>query len=255
MNYIAMINHFWQIRRSVRLTPIEADLYYFLMQESNTRGWENPFVCANGIIASTMGVSEKAMIAARNKLQIKGLIKFERGVKKTRSPRYTLTFGETENQRDCKMVSKNGSKTGSKSDSKTVNIYINKTKLNHTEEEENNKEEENIAANETIEQTFVPPTLDQVVQYFANEKQISVQEANLKGENFYHFYNSKDWMVGKNKMTNWRSAATKSLSWNTKQYPNGKEQHTASTRQNYANNRKAAIVQLASEAIAQCSSP
>lgn len=257
MNYIAMINHFWQIRRSVRLTPIEADIYYFLMQESNTRGWENPFVCANSLITSTLGVSDKTLIEARNRLQTKGLIQFDRGYRKQRSPQYRLIEPDEYNLGDWKNSSKNVSKKVSKEESKevskNVNIYINKTKLNQIEEE-NNKEEESDKADEWVKQTFVPPTLDEVIQYLADEKQLDNKEASLKGESFYHFYNSKDWMVGKNRMTNWRSAATKSLSWNTKQNSDEKKQHTASTRQSDADNRKATIVQLASQAIAQCSS-
>lgn len=59
MNYIELINHFWKERRRTRLASTEADLYYFLMQESNIRGWENPFECSNGLIAATIGVTEK----------------------------------------------------------------------------------------------------------------------------------------------------------------------------------------------------
>ena len=79
MNYIELINLFWQIRRRVRLSSSEADLYYFLMQESNARQWENPFECTNGIICATIGFSEKTMIDARNRLKEKGLIDFEAG--------------------------------------------------------------------------------------------------------------------------------------------------------------------------------
>lgn len=57
MNYIELINLFWQTRRRVRLSSVEADLYFFLLQECNTQNWENPFECPNGLICVSIGVS------------------------------------------------------------------------------------------------------------------------------------------------------------------------------------------------------
>lgn len=100
MNYIEMINHFWQIRRKVRLSATEADLYYFLMQESNLRGWENPFQCSNGLICSTIGTTEKTLIDVRKRLQEKGLIAYESGQRKAKSPAYTILYCHTEGERE-----------------------------------------------------------------------------------------------------------------------------------------------------------
>lgn len=124
MNYIQLINLFWQTRREVRITSVEADLYFFLLQESNNRNWENPFECPNGLICVTIGVTEKTMIEARNRLQQKGLIKFESGKRKTKSPVYTILNCNIYSKKVSKKVSKNDSKKVSK---KRNNIYINKT--------------------------------------------------------------------------------------------------------------------------------
>lgn len=98
MNYIELINHFWKERRRTRLTSTEADIYYFLMQESNIRGWENPLECSNALIAATIGVTEKTLIEARSRLQQKGLISFVPGQRKKKSPVYTLLLGKKDNQ-------------------------------------------------------------------------------------------------------------------------------------------------------------
>lgn len=90
MNYIELINHFWQTRRTTRLTSNEADLYFFLLHESNIRGWENPFECSNKLICATIGITEKTLIDARNRLQQKGFISFEAGQRRKKSPVYTL---------------------------------------------------------------------------------------------------------------------------------------------------------------------
>ena len=94
MNYIELINQFWQTRRRVRLTSAEADLYFCLLQECNLRGWANPFECSNGLICATIGVSESTLIDVRNRLQQKGFIKFVAGARKAKSPVYSILYFE-----------------------------------------------------------------------------------------------------------------------------------------------------------------
>lgn len=94
MNYIELINQFWQTRRRVRLTSAEADLYFCLLQECNLRSWANPFECSNGLICATIGVSESTLIDVRNRLQQKGFIKFVSGCRRVKSPVYTILYFE-----------------------------------------------------------------------------------------------------------------------------------------------------------------
>ena len=55
-----------------------------------------------------------------------------------------------------------------------------------------------------IKQTFIVPTLEELKNEFPN----------LDGQRFHDFYSSKGWMVGKNKMKDWRAAARNWLSRN-----------------------------------------
>ena len=48
--------------------------------------------------------------------------------------------------------------------------------------------------------SFIPPTIDEVRGY-CQEKGYDIDS-----EQFVNFYESKDWMIGKNRMSNWRSA-------------------------------------------------
>lgn len=50
---------------------------------------------------------------------------------------------------------------------------------------------------------FIPPTIEQIKAY-AEEKGYS----KFNPEQFWNFYESKNWMVGKNKMANWKSAVS-----------------------------------------------
>lgn len=58
---------------------------------------------------------------------------------------------------------------------------------------------------------FIPPTQDELITYFA-EKGHPKSEA----DKFFYFYDSKGWMVGKNKMKKWKSSVG---SWMAKNEP------------------------------------
>ena len=51
---------------------------------------------------------------------------------------------------------------------------------------------------------FAPPTQDEVLAYFTESKYIDFK---AQAEKFFNFYESKNWMVGKNKMAKWTAAA------------------------------------------------
>ena len=51
---------------------------------------------------------------------------------------------------------------------------------------------------------FKSPTLDEIINYF---KKMKYPDYKNQSEKFFYFYESKGWMVGKNKMKNWHMAA------------------------------------------------
>lgn len=61
---------------------------------------------------------------------------------------------------------------------------------------------------------FLPPSLDEIRAYIS-EKQYSVNP--LK---FFNHYESNGWLVGKNKMKNWKAAI---VSWQTREIDHGKQ--------------------------------
>jgi len=120
MNYIALINQFWQLRREVTFSSTEADLYFYLLDISNGRNWKNPFQQSNTLICATIGVSEKPLITARNRLKQHGLIDFTPGVKRSPSTYKLLLLENTlENLHPYRgeCDSKSGSESGSECDS------------------------------------------------------------------------------------------------------------------------------------------
>ncbi|MEG0889534.1 MAG: hypothetical protein RSH25_13800 [Bacteroides sp.] len=124
MTYIDYMNQFWQMNRSVEFSSNEVFLYFYLLNECNIRGWQNPFEHPNKIIVLATGISEKTVIEVRNRLQQKGLINFEAGKRNAKSPiYYLLDVSKTGSKKVSKTVSKKVSKTG--------NLNI-KTKENKT---------------------------------------------------------------------------------------------------------------------------
>ena len=89
MNYSELINHFWQARRATRVSAIEADLYYFLLQESSSRGLVATFEVSNRLICGCLDISEGTLTKARIGLREKGFISFEGGQRKM--PIYTIS--------------------------------------------------------------------------------------------------------------------------------------------------------------------
>jgi len=73
------------------------------------------------------------------------------------------------------------------------------TKEKEVKEEEKEKIKEEKKENKTKEK-FTPPTIEEVRQYCLERKN------NVDPEMWFNFYESKGWMIGKNKMKNWKAA-------------------------------------------------
>lgn len=77
-------------------------------------------------------------------------------------------------------------------------------------------EKENVRENEEGEASpktpsknsprFVPPKQEEVEAWLECEKQMPVRDAERLAEKFCRFYESKGWMVGRNRMKSWRAA-------------------------------------------------
>jgi hypothetical protein len=55
---------------------------------------------------------------------------------------------------------------------------------------------------------FEPPTIEEVELYL---RSMNIRDPKNSAQKWYNFYESKGWMIGKNKMKNWKSAVN---TWN-----------------------------------------
>ena len=105
-------------------------------------------------------------------------------------------------------------------DTGTLNNTV-KEYLIHVNNNNDNENENERIVNESSKarrsSVFKPPTLQDVSNY-VTEKGLTY----VNPESFVDFYDSKNWMVGKNKMTNWRSAAS---GWNRRAKERGEREY------------------------------
>ena len=218
MTYIDYINQFWQTQANVEFSPNEAYLYFFLLKECNSRGWENPFECPNRKIVLSIGVSEPTMIDCRNRLQQKGLINdLSKPLSKTFSKSLSKTFSK------------------SLSSNKDLRLKIdNSGELFPPSPKEKPKKQPNGKRAE-----FVPPTLNEVREFFRDR----LPDWEAQAELFFAHYDGLGWHTSTGvKVQRWDSMANK---WITE------KQIKANERQNNTDRRRAdkeaKVRQLAAE--------
>lgn len=81
------------------------------------------------------------------------------------------------------------------------------------------------------EKAFVKPSLGDLVGYFATKGSPDGREA----EKFYDFYESKGWMVGKNKMKSWKSSVNNWIRRSNENGNRGSSQQITSESGKYGN--------------------
>lgn len=200
MTYIEYINQFWQTQANVEFSPNEVYLYFFLLHECNSRGWENPFECPNRRIVLSIGVSEPTMIDCRNRLQQKGLIQFEAGKKRAKSPVYYLN---DLSKPLSKTFSKSLSKTFSKSLSSNKDLRLKNNNsgelFSHTP-----TREEKPKASRAKKPEQIMPTLEQVKEYFEGK----MPDWEAQAEKFFWYFDSLGWKnTNGTKIERWDSRA------------------------------------------------
>lgn len=178
MTYLDYINQFWQTQANVQFSSNEVYLYFYLLKECNSQGWENPFECPNRRILLSISISEPTLIDCRNRLQQKGLIEFQAGKRREKSPIYYL--------KDLsKDFSKDLSKSFSKDLSKSLSSYKEyRIKNNNNSDELFPPEKEKAKKGRSKKSEFIPPTLDDVKNYFEGKLPDWEKQAEIF---FYHF--------------------------------------------------------------------
>lgn len=92
MNYIELLNLFYERIQCSRVSNNGQLLYYTLLAINNKSSWSDWFSRTNVSISSMMGVSEKAFINARAELKQLGLIDFIPSKKRGECTKYRILY-------------------------------------------------------------------------------------------------------------------------------------------------------------------
>ena len=90
MNYIELINAFWDKRAVYPLSSSEADFYFYLLKVCDSRKWTNPFKLPTQIIERDMYLNRRSICEIRNKLQQSGYIRFTASTKRGEVTEYEI---------------------------------------------------------------------------------------------------------------------------------------------------------------------
>lgn len=178
---------------------------------------------SNSYIGEAMGVSGKTASRWVSELESAGHVKVEDGDGKNRKIFLTIL---QQNMPDDNLdknvqVDPTGTKMSRYPRQKCPgNLDKNvqqKNIRNKIREEGGESGDSNPAPRKTAR--FAPPSEQEVEAYLVDEKKCQPNHAKSIAEDIISFYGSKNWMVGKNKMSNWKLAASR---WLKKEVEAGK---------------------------------
>ena len=105
-----------------------------------------------------------------------------------------------------------------------LDAHLDATNKEYKEVNNNITKRENIEIKEKSGRRFLPPSIEDVRLYIQEKSYV------VDAEQFVNFYESKNWMVGKNKMSNWHAAVA---TWQRRE----REKHGTHNRQKQENRR------------------
>ncbi len=110
MNYITLINRFWDSAMTNPLSTGQVSLYFALLHICNRSNWTEWFQAPNQVLSVLTGLSRSGILKARNELKQRGLIDFrERGTKATIYSLSTLSTAISNSTQDSVQ---DGAQTG-----------------------------------------------------------------------------------------------------------------------------------------------
>ncbi len=260
LNYIELINRFWQEVEMKDFLPSEACVYFRLLDVCNRLGWQNPFSLSNSRAVALMAMNEKTFRAIRDKLGGRGLIEFRKGKKRESTPLYCFPektdeewIFPWENFLEVKNTVKNTvNDTANTTANTTVNTTVNAPAYNKTKTKTNKSpngdsavpaqsefslfaEEEKKSARRKPKSEKdpppTPPTLEQIRQHFlAVDADKRLENWEASAALFFDTFNADGWVNKRGRSvverTKWESEANKWIFYREEQEKKTKPNET-----------------------------
>lgn len=152
----------------------EQDLYLYLLHRSNVLFWKNPFHQSTTVLCSVLSIDRNALTARRKRLKQLELIDFKEGKSKNRPAEYKII-----------CLQSNG---------------FDRIVSGAFPTEKERAIQEKGKKTKTEGARFTTPTMEDV------EKYCGERSNTVDAQRFVDFYTAKGWMLGKNKMKDWKAA-------------------------------------------------
>jgi hypothetical protein len=166
-------------------------IHCLLLANSSDKKWRGIDICRGQFVSSLDNLANGCGLSVGEVRTALKHLELTNELTKSSQAKYSVfTIVSYNKYQDGNKVNNNNLTSNSTNKSQTNNKQLATTKNN-----KNNKNKENIS-----NRGFTPPTLENVIEY--------CQERGNKVDpnRFIDFYSSKGWMVGKNKMKDWKAA-------------------------------------------------
>ncbi|MCD8093921.1 MAG: helix-turn-helix domain-containing protein [Bacteroides sp.] len=202
------------------MTSYEADFYFYLLKECNSRNWTNPFELPSRNVELELGISRKTICDLRNKLQQKGLISFKEGNRRISGAIYQILYVSDGNKNGNESGNINGNESGNingnplyKHKQKRKGIGDNSGELFPPDLPPPKKK----PPKPKVE--FIPPTAEEVKEYFRDK----LPDWEMQADIFYNHFSGLGWKTATGaKVERWDSRANLWII-EKKQQNNGKD--------------------------------
>jgi hypothetical protein len=216
MTYIDLINSFWEKDLEANFSSGEATFYFYLLNTCNRLAWKNPFGLSNAVAMAKFGWSKSSFDTIKKSLKNAGLISFKAGDGRGNVYQYTvLGIKDTEKVYKKLPLSPTLSPTLSLPLSDTLSGLKQYTSIDKDKDLDKEKEGKDVRKKS---KAFVKPTLEEVAVY-CQERSNSVS-----AQQFINHYESNGWMVGKNRMKDWKAAVR---TWESNNFDNEPKNSTS----------------------------
>lgn len=120
MNYLELLNRFYDLLQCSQVSNNAQLLYYTLLQIDNKCSWSDWFSRTNISLCGMMGVSENAMKRARAELKQMGLIDFKPSKRRGESTQYHICSARVDTKRDTQS----DTETNTQVDTQSVKLSV-----------------------------------------------------------------------------------------------------------------------------------
>lgn len=181
----------WAFEHPSENNPTMTALYFFIVEVNNRLGWKKEFNITPRECMEAIGISSYNTY----KKNFDNLIKYG----------FLEIVKKSANQYQANIIALS---KFDKADNKPPDRALDKALMEHdTKQSESTCDIHKTINKETINNNvsdkpkrFSPPTIDEIKNYCLERK------SKVDADKFFDFYSSKGWMVGKNKMKDWKAA-------------------------------------------------